>query len=82
MSKRYTFYLKTKEGTYKFRSTLARDGFTERNNIKKGACYYKDNETGEMVWQYCFFNEEYDTPEKRQKAFDEYFKDILSDLEV
>lgn len=82
MKSRYTFYLKTKNKTYEFKSTWARDGFTERNKIKKGACYYKDNETGEIVWQYCFFHEEYETPEEHKRAFDEYFKDILAELEV
>lgn len=86
MSKRYTFYLRTKEKTHKFNSTWARGRFIDEvedeEGTCKGVCYYKDNETGEVVIQYCMFDNGYKNEEERLKAFREYFKDILPELEV
>lgn len=77
----YIFYLVTKEKTYEFDTCYARDGFMDRSNIKKAACYYKDKQTGEFTFQYCIFDEQYKSPAERQQAFDEYFKDIKAWLQ-
>ncbi len=83
----YIFYLVTQEGVYEFDAIWARGAFIEKERREKGfcrgACYYRDKWTGELVFQNCTFGDvrEYESPEAYRKAFREYFKDIMPRFE-